>query len=388
MAQKKKTAAGSTRWVGRYRDHQGKEHSKSFDTQREAKAWEAEQQRAMRRGEWLSPEQEKTTLSDLAREWLKEAEKPNTVANRDALCQNLGPLAGIPIRALTAGDIAQWRATLLQGRPWKGGKPLSSSTVAVMTGQVSGLLSRAQQDGLIARVPRISAPKAPPKAAVSRQNLLTPGEIQALVELARQGTKGVRGPGMPAKPWLARMIWVGAGAGLRLSEVAGLHPEDVDQLHRELMVERQVLPGGRETGPLKNSRPRRVPLPDFLIEVLHEQIREAGAGPQSPVFPGAQNPYHDRNSVGRAMRQLSAKAELGREVRFHDLRHYYASVLIASGAPVTMVQAALGHANPSITLETYSHLWPQSGDVVRDHAARGLDLVRDFCGIEGGLRAV
>jgi integrase len=51
--------------------------------------------------------------------------------------------------------------------------------------------------------------------------------------------------------------------------------------------------------------------------------------------------------------------------RYHDLRHYYASLLIASGADVKVVQARLRHASAMTTLDTYGHLWPDSEDATR-----------------------
>ncbi|MEO6121226.1 MAG: tyrosine-type recombinase/integrase, partial [Acidimicrobiales bacterium] len=50
---------------------------------------------------------------------------------------------------------------------------------------------------------------------------------------------------------------------------------------------------------------------------------------------------------------------------FHDLRHFYASLLIHHGESVKVVQARLGHANASETLDTYSHIWPDSEDQTR-----------------------
>jgi integrase len=52
-------------------------------------------------------------------------------------------------------------------------------------------------------------------------------------------------------------------------------------------------------------------------------------------------------------------------VRLHDLRHFYASGLIASGCDVVTVQRALGHASANTTLATYSHLWPDADDRTR-----------------------
>ncbi len=59
------------------------------------------------------------------------------------------------------------------------------------------------------------------------------------------------------------------------------------------------------------------------------------------------------------------------ESTLHDLRHYYASGLIAAGCDVVTVQHALGHSSPTITLNTYSHLWPKAEDRTRN-AAEGL----------------
>ena len=51
--------------------------------------------------------------------------------------------------------------------------------------------------------------------------------------------------------------------------------------------------------------------------------------------------------------------------RYHDLRHYFASLLIASGTDVKVVQARLRHASAKTTLDTYGHLWPDSDESTR-----------------------
>jgi len=55
-------------------------------------------------------------------------------------------------------------------------------------------------------------------------------------------------------------------------------------------------------------------------------------------------------------------------LHLHALRHFYASGLIAAGCDVVTVQRALGHSKPSTTLDTYSHLWPDSEDRTRSAA--------------------
>lgn len=371
------------RWVGRYRDTAGKEYAKTFTTEKAAKAWVGEQERALRRGEWISPEDEATTLLDLAREWRDEATKPNTIANRTALVDNLGDLGGIPLGKIRPGHISDWTRTLLTGRPWKADKPLSASTVAVMTGQVSGLLNRAREDGLILRVPRISSPKAPPRLTISRQDLVTPQEVAQILEVATSGKKNRNGPPTPARPWLADMIWVALGSGGRISEICGLHPEDLDVLRGELSLVAQAEPGGRRRVGLKTEKPRTVPIPKEIARLLEKRIKDHEVGRKQPIFPyeGAAEDrvYHDRNSAGRALARVVDILGM-RDITFHDFRHYYASVMIAQGASVAEVQAALGHATATTTLNTYTHLFGRHEDRTREAADVAINLVRAACG--------
>ncbi|GAB3891177.1 tyrosine-type recombinase/integrase [Microbispora bryophytorum] len=68
----------------------------------------------------------------------------------------------------------------------------------------------------------------------------------------------------------------------------------------------------------------------------------------------------------RAMRKARGKVQdLPTGFRFHDLRHYLASLLISSGADVKVVQARLRHASAKTTLDTYGHLWPDSDESTR-----------------------
>ncbi len=65
------------------------------------------------------------------------------------------------------------------------------------------------------------------------------------------------------------------------------------------------------------------------------------------------------------MRDARVAAKLPDVFRFHDLRHYYASLLIAAGADVKVVQARLRHASAKTTLDTYAHLWPDTEESTR-----------------------
>ena len=101
----------------------------------------------------------------------------------------------------------------------------------------------------------------------------------------------------------------------------------------------------------------------------HVRLYRPGDEPDRWLFPGeSEHPLH-QNSVGHRWRK--AKAAVSVEYRLHDLRHFFASGLIAAGCDVVTVQRALGHGSASVTLNTYGHLWPDANDRTRQ-AARDL----------------
>jgi integrase len=89
----------------------------------------------------------------------------------------------------------------------------------------------------------------------------------------------------------------------------------------------------------------------------------------------------------RAIRTARAKVDgLPAGFRYHDLRHYFASLLIASGADVKVVQKRLRHASAMTTLNTYGHMWPDADESARAAvgvvlAARADLLAKDSCGL-------
>lgn len=77
-------------------------------------------------------------------------------------------------------------------------------------------------------------------------------------------------------------------------------------------------------------------------------------------------PWHD-NLVD--CRWRSARTDAGLTTKLHDLRHYFASGLIAAGCDVATVQRAMGHSSATTTLRTYAHLWPRAEDKTRAASA-------------------
>jgi integrase len=173
-----------------------------------------------------------------------------------------------------------------------------------------------------------------------------------------------------APDWFRPFIAVCAFAGLRLGEAAGLRLEDVDFLRRTISVRHQLQGETNATTqlvPPKFGSERVVYAPAELVALLAGHVRRVGVQQADWLFSSAGLPLN-RNSAGHQWRQVRRAAGLD-GYTLHDLRHFYASGLIASGCDVVTVQRALGHSSATITLGVYSHLWPTVED--RTRAAAG-----------------
>jgi integrase len=152
---------------------------------------------------------------------------------------------------------------------------------------------------------------------------------------------------------------------VRPGEALALRWEDFDEVGRSLTIERAV--SDREVKPTKSEARRTVDLTPRLTEAL-AQWQSAGelaalttGGEPSPwMFPTSTGTLIEAVAIGKRFRLVLRKAGLP-GFRLYDLRHTYASQLLAEGAPITYVAAQLGHARPTTTLAHYAH-WIPRGD--------------------------
>ena len=166
----------------------------------------------------------------------------------------------------------------------------------------------------------------------------------------------------------------GAGDGISYlvgqGELFGLPVDRVDFLRRKLTVDRQ--PVARKNGepvfgpPKTASSEREMPLPQVIVDTLAEHLAAYPADPNGLVFRNQRGHPHARTVFDDTWNPAAKRAGLPKSTGMHALRHYYASLLIQHSESVKMVQARLGHASASETLDVYSHLWPDSGDRTRD----------------------
>ena len=181
---------------------------------------------------------------------------------------------------------------------------------------------------------------------------------------------------------LEALFVVAVTCGLRLGELLGLRWGDIDLEARRLTVRRQLQRARDGSGlvfsPTKNKKNRTIRLGNHGIEALkaHRQRQSEerrlakGLLPESDlVFVTTQGtPLDPSNLVARSFKPLLRRAGLP-DIRFHDLRHVCATLLLSQGVSVKVVQEVLGHSSVSVTMDVYSHVLPD----MQEKAAAAMD---------------
>jgi integrase len=162
------------------------------------------------------------------------------------------------------------------------------------------------------------------------------------------------------------LIVFAAAMGLRRGECFGLTVDRVDFLRRHVRVDRQLVSALRGVpvfGPPKSKAGfRTVPMPEVVCTTLAEHLARYGPGPAGLVFTNTFGRPLRRNTVGDMWHRAALQASLPEWATFHDLRHFYGSLLISRGCSVKAVQKRLGNQSAMETPDTYGHLWPDSDD--------------------------
>lgn len=172
-------------------------------------------------------------------------------------------------------------------------------------------------------------------------------------------------------PRYRALLLLAAGTGMRQGECFGVTRDRVDFLRRTVTVDRQlILMPGRPpflAPPKTEASHRLVPLPQVVVDGLAVHLAAWPVDADALIFTTpAGEPIRRTGFSATVWRPAVVAAGLPGRTRFHDLRHHYASLLIRHGESVKTVQARLGHATAAETLDTYSHLWPDSVDRTRE----------------------
>jgi integrase len=330
-----------------------------FDRKIDAQRWLDEISSSVRSGTYVDPALGKISFKRFYDEWApRQLWLPSTRANADLATGSVS-FADLPMKAIRRSHVEAWVKTM--STQW------APSTIKTRFVIVRSVFRAAVADRVISVDPStgITLPRRrKAEAAMRIPTVEDVGMLLAHADSSRVSTR--RG--------FRAYVALCAFAGLRKGEAAAIQVGDIDFLRRQLTVSRQLQRDGSgyAVGPPKYGSERVVYLPDELVTVLSEHVAahlvEVTDLTQG-LFKVGDEPMYD-NAITWRWRATRAAAQL-RHVRLHDLRHFYASGLIAAGCDVVTVQRALGHATATTTLNTYSHLWPTAEDRTRK-AASGL----------------
>jgi integrase len=363
----KRIRAGKTTYRVRYRDPAGRQRSKVFTRKADADGWLTDNDYAKRHSGWVDPAAGKVRLGEWAERWYgtTAALRPTTRRDYRKLLdlEILPTFAAAPIASIDALAVREWLAALAAG----GLGPKRAGKARAVLSQV---LASAVEGGKLSR--NVAAGVKPPKLQRAEMCFLDAGQVEALAEAI--------------DPRYVTLIRFGAYSGLRPSELTALKVGRLDLLRGTVrVVEAATEVDGRlHWGGVKTHEARTVRLPRSITDELAAHLAIRPHDPEDLVFPAPLGgPMRWSKWTKRYFKPAALTAGLPERLRLYDLRHTCASLLIREGATVKAVQAQLGHATASITLDTYGHLFPDELDQLagRLEAARAAALDARAAGV-------
>jgi integrase len=353
----------------------GRQVWRSFKTREAAELYLAQSAVARAKGEFRTPT--KIRFADFAAEWLDTYARVNVRQTtydsyESALRVHLVPEFGqFYLTEITRRDIdifvADWatagpkfqkrveaareleRVRARDERRARRAVRLGSSpkTIANALVPFREMLSHATEWGYLSSNPaeRVKRPRSERQS--DEMFVLRPHQIRLLLDHAPEESR--------------TLLLCAVTTGVRRGELIGLRWGDIDWHGRRLWIRRSVGPGGRFQQPKTPGSVRAVALTPTLVSALRRyRLASRFKADDELIFPSERGtPLDGRNLVQRQFAPALRKAGLP-HMRFHDLRHTYASLLIAQGEHPKLISEQLGHASVQITLDRYGHLMDQS----------------------------
>lgn len=334
-----------SRWLVRWRDPAGVQRKKAFKRKSDAEGFAASVEHDMRSGSYIDPAAGRLLVGEWAVQWLAAQGHltPSTFDRYRGTVENyIVPRWGTTtLAAVRHAEVQAWVTKL--------GSDLSPSSVDKVHRVFSLIMAWAVTDERITKNP--AAGIRIRRAALPDHRYLDHAAVAMLAKACED---------------YAPLVRLLAYTGLRWGEAAALRVKRVDLVRRRLVVAESVteVNGRLVWGAPKTHARRTVPLPRFLVSDLEPLI--TGKEPDDLIFTAP----HGGVLRGRNFRRntFDPAVRLTGPAGFHphELRHTAASLAIASGADVKVVQQMLGHKTATLTLDLYGHLFPDRLDDLAD----------------------
>jgi integrase len=337
---------GDRKYQARWIDDQDRERAQTFTRKVDAERHLAKVEGDKLQGTYVD-RSNAITISEYATQWASTRPHRESTAARTATLIKTHieatPLGSRRLVALRPSEVQAW-ATDRSRR-------LAPSTLRLVVGTLRSIFNAAVRDRLVAHNPVLGL--SLPRHERERVVPLSVDQVRALAEA------------MPDR--CRAMVIAQAGLGLRVGELLALRIEDVDFLRRTVRVEWQTSPDGKQRTAPKTPRSRRtVPLPSVVADALAVHIAAFPPAADGSLFTTLHGLSWRHEYYGsRIFAPAVKKGNLPFCTTTHDLRHHYASVLLAAGESVVAVAERLGHENATLVLTTYGHLLPDSEDRTR-----------------------
>jgi integrase len=356
--EKRQRGDGAVHWRAHYRDPAGKQRNKSFRRRLDAERFLTTVEASKLTGSYIDPSAARLTVGVWSERWLHGQAhlKPSTAERYAGIVrEHIEPSWGTTRLAdVSHADVQRWVTELSAVR--------SPATVRKVHRVLSLVLDLAVKDGRLVRNP--AARVSLPRVVAGERRYLTHAQVH---ELAGE-----------CVPHQLIVLWL-AYTGCRFGEMAALRVGRLDLMRRRAVIAESVtvVRGAQVWGTPKGHERREVPIPRFLVDELAAHV--VGKAPDELVFTGIRGGALRAQVFQRSVLKPAAERLDLAGLHPHELRHTAASLAIASGANVKVVQQMLGHKSATMTLDLYGHLFTDQLDEVADRldaAARSLSLPR------------
>jgi integrase len=278
---------------------------------------------------------ERMAFSVFAADWLAKMAgrvRPRTLADYTSSVAQLKSLLGDPpIGSITPRMVEEMVATSTAR--------YAGNTTRKQVTRLRQMLDAAVRWGWLPSNPAL-ARVALPKPRRREVTPLTPQEAQRLVDAS--------------EPYYRPILVTALHTGLRAGELFGLTWDDYDGA---AITVRHSLWGRTLTEPKTAAAHRTIVLTPANIAAIDAHRNECPETTEGFIFPAPHGGPLVARTWSDVMRRTAKAAKLP-DVRLHDLRHCYASLLIRGGASPKLVQSLLGHSTITVTMDTYGHLFP------------------------------